>query len=127
MAKGMFGKLFAKRDHGGLCDMQIDEGLEGSTCECGNVCTSVAAEGESLYEEVVLIKVLGPGCKKCHQLHDNAIEAVRLADKRACVEYVTDMAEIVAAGVMATPGLMIDGKLVSSGKVLTSAEIGKMI
>lgn len=131
MAKGLFGKLFGKQEHGGCCDMQVVEEPDASSsealCDCGGECGAVDP-GESVSSGMaVSVKVLGPGCKKCHQLHDNALEAARIVGKPVDVEYVTDMAEIAAAGVMATPGLIIDGKLISAGKVLSPAELKALL
>lgn len=131
MAKGMFGKLFGKQEHGGCCDMEIIEEPETASsdaaCDCGGACDPTDAERGDASGAAVSVKVLGPGCKKCHQLRDNALEAARLSGKPVEVEYVTDMAEIAAAGVMATPGLMVDGKLVSTGKVLSPGELKALL
>ena len=131
MAKGMFGKLFGKQEHGGCCDMQIVEESEGTSpdgvCDCGGACAPAGAGAEDASGAAVSVKVLGPGCKKCHQLHDNALEAARIAGKPVDVEYVTDVAEIAAAGVMATPALMVEFAVVSSGKVLKPSEIAKLL
>lgn len=116
----IFGSLFGKKDekaHGGCCDMRI---VEEPECGCGCSCEPAPSS------DGVVVKVMGTGCKKCHQLHENALEAASLIDKAIKVEYVTDLAEIAAAGVMSTPALIIDGKVVSAGKVLSVAEIEGM-
>ena len=73
------------------------------------------------------IKILGSGCKKCLTLAENARSAAAAAGKQAEIVKVTDFAEIAAYGVMSTPGLVIDERVVSSGKVLSAEEIGKLI
>jgi small redox-active disulfide protein 2 len=75
----------------------------------------------------MIIKILGSGCTKCVTLGENAKAAAAAAGKQAEIVKVTDFAEIAAYGVMSTPGLVIDEKLVSSGKVLTMNDIGKLI
>lgn len=75
----------------------------------------------------MIIKILGSGCRKCIALADNAKAAALAAGKDAEIVKVTDFAEIAAFGVMSTPGLVVDGKVVSTGKVLTADEIGKLI
>ena len=75
----------------------------------------------------MIIKILGSGCKKCVALADNARAAAAAAGKQAEIVKVTDFAEIAGYGVMSTPGLVVDEKLVSTGKVLTADEIGKLI
>ena len=69
------------------------------------------------------VQVMGTGCRKCHALYEAAIEALG-ADQ---VDYVTDMARIAEAGVMMTPALVMDGTVVSAGKVLTADEIRTLI
>lgn len=75
----------------------------------------------------MIIKILGSGCRRCIALADNAIAAARAAGKEAQIVKITDMAEIAAHGVMSTPGLVIDERLVSTGKVLTPAEIAPLL
>lgn len=71
----------------------------------------------------MIIKVLGTGCKKCKTLEENTKEAVQLAGIEATVEKVEDFQQIIAYGVMNTPALVIDEKVVSKGKVLKAKEI----
>ena len=75
----------------------------------------------------MIIKILGSGCKKCVALAENAKAAALAAGREAEIVKVTDVVEIAAYGVMSTPGLVVDEKVVSTGKVLTAAEIGKLI
>lgn len=67
-----------------------------------------------------VIEVLGPGCANCQRLEANAREAVAATGVDADVRHVTDYAEIARRGIMSTPGLVIDGRVVSAGKVPTS-------
>ena len=69
------------------------------------------------------IEILGPGCNNCVRLEQNAREAVALSGIDAEITKVTDYAEIMAYGVMSTPGLVIDGKVVSYGRVPSAADI----
>jgi small redox-active disulfide protein 2 len=64
------------------------------------------------------IKVLGPGCYKCQKLLANAQAAVDQLGLKCEVEKITDISEIMKHGVMMTPGLVVDGEVKSSGKVL---------
>lgn len=73
------------------------------------------------------IEILGSGCKRCIQLGENAKAALDAAGKQAELIKVTKPAQIALRGVMSTPGLAIDGKLVSTGRVLTPEEIGKLL
>lgn len=73
------------------------------------------------------IKVLGPGCKNCVTLTDNTKAALAKIGVEAEIEKVTDFAEIAKYGIMSTPGLVIDEKVVSYGKVLKPEDIAKII
>ena len=75
----------------------------------------------------MIIKVLGSGCKRCLTLGDNVAAALGNLGMQAEIVKVTDFAEIAAYGVMSTPGLVVNEKVVSTGKVLTAEEIGKLI
>jgi small redox-active disulfide protein 2 len=69
------------------------------------------------------IEVLGSGCANCNRLEANAREAVTMAGVEAEVLHVTDPREIVGRGVMSTPGLVIDGKVVSAGRIPSAGDI----
>lgn len=73
------------------------------------------------------IKVLGTGCPKCELLYENVVKALEELGIEANIVKVKDLMQIAAHGVMTTPGLIIDGKLVSQGKVLTVEEIKKFL
>ena len=69
------------------------------------------------------IEILGVGCPKCKQLTANAEAAVKELNIQAEIVKVMDIDKITEYGIMMTPGLVIDGKVVSSGKVLDKTEI----
>jgi small redox-active disulfide protein 2 len=69
------------------------------------------------------IEVLGPGCANCVKLAANAKEAIAMAGVEAEVVKVTDYRQIAAYGVMSTPGLVIDGKVVSYGRIPSAGDI----
>ena len=73
------------------------------------------------------IKVLGAGCKSCHELYENTQAAVKAAGLELEVEYVTDMEKIMAYGVMSMPAIVVNETVVSSGKVLKTAEVEKLL
>ncbi|MCE6950850.1 thioredoxin family protein [Cereibacter sphaeroides] len=75
----------------------------------------------------MIIKILGSGCRKCVTLAENARAAAAATGKSAEIVKVTDVAEIAAYGVMSTPGLVVDDKVVSAGKVLTAEEIEQLL
>ncbi len=73
------------------------------------------------------IKILGSGCPNCKVLEANARKAVLESGKDVDITKVTDISEIMKYGVMSTPAIVIDEKVVSMGKILSSAEIKKII
>ena len=73
------------------------------------------------------IKVLGGRCAKCESLLENVREAVRNRGAQAEIEYITDFAVIASLGIMSTPALMVDGRVVCAGRVLKSSEIEKLL
>jgi small redox-active disulfide protein 2 len=75
----------------------------------------------------MIIKILGTGCAKCKKLEENARKAVEEAGVSAQIEKVTELDQIMDYGVMMTPALVIDEKVVSTGKLLAMSDIVKLI
>jgi len=73
------------------------------------------------------IEVLGPGCNNCIRLEKNAREAIMMAGVEAEVVHVTDYREIATRGVLSTPGLVIDGRVVSTGRVPSAGDIAEWL
>ncbi len=73
------------------------------------------------------IKVLGTGCKKCTTLYENVMKALEEEGKEASVEKVEDIVGIMSYGVMSTPALVVDGKVVVSGRSVGADEIKKYL
>jgi small redox-active disulfide protein 2 len=96
---------------------------EGCCCGCGgeSVKANTKPEGDAR------IKVLGSGCPKCNALEAAVKEALVQLGMDEAIDHVTDYAEMAKYGVMSTPALVIDGKVVSFGKVLKTAEVVKIL
>ncbi len=75
------------------------------------------------------VEVLGPGCKRCDQLYENAQNAVAELDSPEQIEVVkiADINYFAKMGVFMTPGLIIDGDVISTGKVLSPNQIKQKI
>ncbi len=73
------------------------------------------------------LQVLGTGCPKCKKLAANAEEAAKELGLAVEIEKVTDIDKIIDFGVMSTPSLAIDGKVVVVGKVPSVEEIKKLL
>lgn len=75
----------------------------------------------------MIIKVLGPGCSNCKNLERVARQAVDALGLHATIEKVTDYPTIARYGVMSTPALVVNEKLVLSGRVPTTAQIRELL
>jgi small redox-active disulfide protein 2 len=76
---------------------------------------------------MVTIEVLGHGCANCAQLEEHARQAVAMAGVEAAIVKVSDDREIASRGVLATPGLVIDGRVVSTGRVPSAGDIAQWL
>lgn len=94
---------------------------EKKSCCCGS-CSTEDLNSVNIDTNEKSVKVLGSGCKKCHALEANVVEALKELGINDTIDHVTDFAQIAAYGVMSTPALVVDGKVVSFGKVLTKDE-----
>lgn len=73
------------------------------------------------------IEILGTGCAKCKALEEATKQAVAQSGKFAQIEKVEDIMKIMEYGVMSTPGFVIDGKVLSTGKLLSVHDILELI
>lgn len=101
---------------------------KSSSCCCGGECdpTSVEKATETM-DQGKTVKVLGSGCAKCNELEANVKMALKQLGMDTTIEHVTDFSVIAAYGVMSTPALVVDGKVVSYGKVLKVEEAVKIL
>ena len=106
---------------------------EEKTTSCCCSCSSNVVEqpvNECCGQEVkgiCCIKVLGAGCKACHEQYEYAKEAVNNLGVSVEVEYITDMAKVMEYGVMSMPAIVVNEKVVSFGKVLKTTEVEKLL
>lgn len=98
-----------------------------SSCCGGNCDCETMAKAESAKAEGASVKVLGSGCAKCNQLEAATKEALKQLGMDSTIDHVTDFSQIASYGVMTTPALVIDGKVVSYGKVLKTEEVVKIL
>ena len=99
-----------------------------TSCCCGGNCDAESmAKAETAKVEGTSVKVLGTGCAKCNQLEAATKAALEQLGMDTMIDHVTDFSQIAAYGVMSTPALVIDGKVVSYGKVLKTAEAAEII
>ena len=106
----------SKEETAAPCCCSTEGKNEAAPCCCGE-----AVEG------ICCVKVLGAGCKSCHELYENAKEAVKALGLPLAVEYITDMQKVMEYGAMRMPALVVNEKIISMGKVLKAAEVEALL
>ena len=97
-------------------------------CCCGGNCDAESmAKAKAAQNEGASVKILGSGCAKCNELEANTKAALEQLGMDTEIDHVTDFTQIASYGVMSTPALVVDGKVVAFGKVLKTEEIAKII
>lgn len=130
MALFNFGKKKEEKKTPSCCCGGSEPKVEESAgCCCGSApkaeettsCCGAPVEG------ICCIKVLGAGCKSCHEQYENAKAAVKTMGLDIEVEYITDMEKVMEYGVMSMPAIVVNEKVVSMGKVLKAADVEKLL
>lgn len=93
----------------------------GSEAKEENTCCGAPVDG------ICCIKVLGAGCKTCHEQYENAKAAVAALGLSMEVEYITDMEKVMEYGVMSMPAIVVNDQVVSMGKLLKTADVEKLL
>ena len=122
-------------DCGGMCkpsDIAAKKAAEeakakSSGCCGGNCNAETMTEAEKAKVSGAAVKVLGSGCAKCSALEAATVEALKELGMDTTIDHVTDFTQIAAYGVMTTPALVVDSKVVSFGKVLKKDEVVKIL
>ena len=125
-----FGKKKEEQESACACNAPVEETKEESCCCCGSNPADAETERcccNDVGGSLTSIKVLGSGCKFCHELYENTKEAVKNAGLSVEVEYITDLEKIMGYGVMSMPGLVVNEKVVSMGKVLKVTDVEKLL
>lgn len=100
---------------------------DGSASCCGNCNAGSMANAEQVKMEDASIKILGSGCTKCNQLEAAVKAALEQLNMDIAIDHITDFTQIAAYGIMTTPALVINEKVVSYGKVLKIDEVVKLL
>lgn len=141
---GLFGKKKEEETKGGCCggSAPVKESVNECCCSSSSVeepacgCnspvseekTSVATEGScACGGKGCHIKVLGAGCKSCHEQYKNVEKAVANMNLDAEVLYITDMEKVMSYGVMSMPAIVVNEQVVSMGKVLKVAQVEELL
>ena len=130
MALFNFGKKKEEKKTTACCCSFESKIEETTSCCCGSspkaeestpCCCGMPVEG------ICCIKVLGAGCKSCHDQYEYAKNAVSNLGLDIEVEYITDMEMVMEYGVMSMPAIVVNDKVVAFGKVLKTAEVEKLL
>ena len=129
MALFNFGKKKEEEKKSCCCGSTEPKAEEGTGCCCGAApkaevsasCCGAPVDG------ICCIKVLGAGCKSCHEQYENAKAAVQALGLNVEVEYITDMEKVMEYGVMSMPAIVVNDQVVSMGKVLKAADMEKLL
>mgnify|MGYP000876793498 CR=1 FL=1 len=116
MALFKFGKKNEEKKTAACCC-----GSETTAEEAAAYCCGTSVDG------ICCIKVLGAGCKSCHEQYENAKAAVKSMGLSIEVEYISDMEKVMAYGVMSMPAIVVNEQVVSMGKVLKAADVEKLL
>lgn len=100
----------------GCCCGSAPKADNSTSCCCGSSAKGISS-----------IKILGAGCKSCHDQYENATTAVKAMGLSVEVEYITDMENVMAYGVMSMPAIVVNEQVVSMGKVLKAADVEKLL
>ena len=100
----------------GCCCGSAPKADNSTSCCCGSSAKGISS-----------IKILGVGCKSCHEQYENAKAAVKAMGLSVEVEYITDMEKVMAYGVMSMPAIVVNEQVVSMGKVLKAADVEKLL
>ena len=108
-----------------------EEEKKAPACCCGSAKAQVAKSVEcccgTSVNGICCVKVLGAGCRACHEQYENAKTAVKALGLDVEVEYITDMEKVMGYGVMSMPAIVVNEKVVSMGKVLKAADMEKLL
>lgn len=126
-------RLFRKKEKrekdctcGGNCGPVNSKEVEETSC-CDADYSSENIENAEEKKKEKCIKILGSGCAKCLALEKSAREALAELNVEADVDHITDFSQIASYGVMSTPALVVNGKVVSYGKVLNKDEVKDLL
>ena len=100
----------------GCCCGSAPKADNSTSCCCGSSAKGISS-----------IKILGAGCKSCHDQYANAKTAVKAMGLSVEVEYITDMEKVMAYGVMSMPAIVVNEQVVSMGKMLKAADVEKLL
>ena len=126
MALFNFGKKKKEEKKSCCCGSEVKAEKTGGCC-CGSETREEGTCCGAPVDGICCVKVLGAGCKSCHEQYENAQAAVKALGLDLEVEYITDMEKAMGYGVMSMPAIVVNDKVVSMGKVLKATDVEKLL
>ena len=128
MALFNFGKKKEEQAESPVCCCGTEPKASESGCcsapkaeETASCCCGAPVDG------ICCVKVLGAGCKSCHEQYENAKTAFKAMGLSVEVEYITDMEKVMAYGVVSMPAIVVNDQVAAYGKVLKPAEVERLL
>ena len=126
MALFNFGKKKEEEKKSCCCGSTEPKAEESACCAASKTKATSCCCGAPV-EGICCVKILGAGCKSCHEQYENAKAAVQALGLNVEVEYITDMEKVMEYGVMSMPAIVVNDQVVSMGKVLKAADVEKLL
>ena len=127
MALFNFGKKKEEEKKSCCCGSTEPKAEESACCCAASKTKATSCCCGAPVEGICCVKILGAGCKSCHEQYENAKAAVQALGLNVEVEYITDMEKVMAYGVMSMPAIVVNDQVVSMGKVLKAADVEKLL
>ena len=127
MALFNFGKKKEEEKKSCCCGSTEPKAEESACCCAASKTKATSCCCGAPVEGICCVKILGAGCKSCHEQYENAKAAVAALGLKIEVEYITDMEKVMAYGVMSMPAIVVNDQVVSMGKVLKAADMEKLL
>ena len=127
MALFNFGKKKEEEKKSCCCGSTEPKAEESACCCAASKTKATSCCCGAPVEGICCVKILGAGCKSCHEQYENAKAAVQALGLNVEVEYITDMEKVMEYGVMSMPAIVVNEQVVSMGKVLKPADVEKLL
>ena len=128
LLKSLFESTEANKTSDCCCrTTTVNQNIANNCCSSPNTNTREYHNDDSLSERIQSIKVLGAGCKSCHEQYEYTKKAANNLCLNIEVEYITDMEKVMKYSVMSMPAIVVNEKIVSYGKILKVAEIERIL
>lgn len=127
MALFNFGKKKEEEKKSCCCGSTEPKSEESACCCAASKTKATSCCCGAPVEGICCVKILGAGCKSCHEQYENAKAAVQALGLNVEVEYITDMEKVMEYGVMSMPAIVVNDQVVSMGKVLKATDVEKLL